>query len=124
VYKRQLIGRANDNFAAIEKYVAANGWIDFLAKVPETRSNTSVCLVISDERVTAMPAEDQAAFAKSLVSKLDKEGIAYDIGAYRDAPAGLRIWTGATVERTDVEALMPWLGWAFEQTLRETRAAA
>ena len=121
---KALIGRANDNFVAIDKYVADNDWIDFLAKVPETRSNTSVCLVISDERVAAMPAEEQAAFAKSLVSKLDKEGVAYDIGAYRDAPAGLRIWTGATVERTDVEALLPWLGWAFEQTLRETRAAA
>ncbi|MFK7902479.1 MAG: phosphoserine transaminase [Nitratireductor sp.] len=112
-----LIGRADDNFAAIDAFVGDTPWIDFLAEVPETRSNTSVCLTITDERITALDADAQAAFAKGIVSLLDKEGVAYDIGHYRDAPAGLRIWAGATVERTDLEALMPWLDWAFETQL-------
>ncbi|MEQ8739472.1 MAG: phosphoserine aminotransferase, partial [Hoeflea sp.] len=82
---------------------------------PETRSNTSVCLTITDPAVTSLAPDAQAAFAKAMVSRLDKEGVALDIGAYRDAPAGLRIWCGATVETSDLEALMPWLGWAFAQ---------
>jgi phosphoserine aminotransferase len=99
-------------------------WIEFLAKKPETRSNTSVCLVVADPDVKALSADAQTAFAKSLVSTLDKEGVAYDIGHYRDAPAGLRIWTGATVESADLEALFPWLDWAFAHTKASLSKAA
>lgn len=112
-----LHARADANFAVIDTFVGKTEWIDFLAKVPETRSNTSVCLTIVDSRITALDADAQAAFAKGLVSLLDKEGVAYDIGHYRDAPAGLRIWAGATVEASDLEALMPWLDWSFETQL-------
>lgn len=108
-----LVGRADRNFAVLDAYVQKTPWISNLAKVPETRSNTSVCLTISDPELAALPAEKQAAFAKAIVSRLDKEGVAYDIGSYRDAPAGLRIWTGATVETSDLEALTHWLDWAF-----------
>lgn len=109
-----MISRADANAAEIADYVAGNDWIDFLAEVPETRSNTSVCLTISDAVITALPDDAQAKFAKSIVTLLEAEGVALDIGAYRDAPAGFRIWTGGTVEANDVCALMPWLGWAFE----------
>ncbi len=108
--------RADANFARLLAWVERTPWIEFLAKKPETRSNTSVCLVVADPDVTKLAPDAQAAFAKSLVSALDKEGVAYDIGHYRDAPAGLRIWTGATVETADLEALFPWLDWAFAQT--------
>lgn len=111
-----LIARANANAAAIAAYVAKNPWLAFLAEKPETRSNTSVCLKFADAAVTSLDAGGQAAFAKNVVSQLEKEGVALDIGHYRDAPAGLRIWTGATVETSDVEALMPWIGWAFATT--------
>jgi phosphoserine aminotransferase len=77
-------------------------------------SNTSVCLKIIDPRVLSLDSENQAKFAKNLVKILDDEGIAYDIGSYRDAPAGLRIWTGGTIEKQDLQSLMPWLNWAFE----------
>lgn len=109
-----LIARADANFAALDGFVQKRGWIGNLAGVAATRSNTSVCLVITDPEVTALDADGQAAFAKGLVSLLEKEGAAYDIGAYRDAPAGLRIWCGATVETSDVETLTEWLDWAFE----------
>ena len=92
--------------------------------MPATRSNTSVCLSIVDPAVAALDADAQAAFAKSLVAALEKEGVAYDIGAYRDAPPGLRIWCGATVERSDLEALMPWLDWAFAAQKAALKAAA
>jgi phosphoserine aminotransferase len=88
--------------------------VDFLAADPATRSNTSVCLKVVDPRVAALPAEAQADFAKTLASLLEKEGAALDVGGYRDAPPGLRIWCGATVETADVAALVPWLDWAFE----------
>jgi len=104
-----LIARADANTAVIEKFVAEHDWIDFLAVDPATRSNTSVCLKFTDDRI-----KDGAAFAKAVAKRLEAEGVAYDIGAYRDAPAGLRIWCGGTVETADVEALMPWLNWAFE----------
>ncbi|MGC9370685.1 MAG: phosphoserine transaminase [Paracoccaceae bacterium] len=104
-----LIARADANTAVIEKFVAEHDWIDFLAVDPATRSNTSVCLKFTDDRI-----KDGAAFAKAVAKRLEGEGVAYDIGAYRDAPAGLRIWCGGTVEAADVEALMPWLNWAFE----------
>ena len=104
-----LIARADANTAVIEKFVADHDWIDFLAVDPATRSNTSVCLKFTDDRI-----KDGAAFAKAVAKRLEGEGVALDIGAYRDAPAGLRIWCGGTVETADVEALMPWLNWAFE----------
>jgi phosphoserine aminotransferase len=116
--------RADENFAKLSAWVERTPWIEFLAKKPETRSNTSVCLVVADPDVKALSADAQTAFAKSLVSTLDKEGVAYDIGHYRDAPAGLRIWTGATVESADLEALFPWLDWAFAHTKASLSKAA
>jgi phosphoserine aminotransferase len=111
-----LVARADANTKAIADWVAKTPWIDFLAKVPETRSNTSVCLKVTDPEVTALPDDAQAAFAKSLVAAIEKEGAGYDLGHYRDAPAGLRIWCGATVEASDVEALTHWIDWAFAKT--------
>jgi phosphoserine aminotransferase len=108
-----LMARADANAKAIADWVAATPWIDFLAKQPAIRSNTSVCLRIVDPAVTALAVDAQAVFIKGLVASLEKENIAYDIDAYRDAPPGLRIWCGATVERNDVEALTYWLDWAF-----------
>ena len=109
-----LKARADKNLAALETWAGARDWIDFLAPA-EIRSNTSVCLKITDPRVTALSAEDQQAFIKGMTKALDKEGAAYDIAGYRAAPPGLRIWCGATVETSDVEALTPWLDWAFDQ---------
>ncbi|MGQ5719390.1 phosphoserine transaminase [Pseudochrobactrum asaccharolyticum] len=109
-----LMARANNNFAVLNDFVEKSDWLANLAVVPETRSNTSVCLSIKDAQVAALPADAQAAFAKSIVALLEKEGVAFDIGAYRDAPSGLRIWTGATVETSDLQALLPWLDWAFQ----------
>ena len=108
-----LIARANSNAKALSDWVERTSWIDFLARAPATRSNTSVCLKVVDPDITRLPAEGQAAFAKTLASLLEKEKVAYDIGGYRDAPPGLRIWCGATVEATDVAALTLWLDWAF-----------
>jgi phosphoserine aminotransferase len=111
-----LMARADANAKAIADWVAATPWIDFLAKQPAIRSNTSVCLRIVDPAVTVLAADAQAVFIKGLVASLEKENIAYDIDAYRDAPPGLRIWCGATVERNDVEALTYWLDWAFAKS--------
>jgi phosphoserine aminotransferase len=108
-----LIARADANAAVIAGWVARTAWVDFLAKNPRTRSNTSVCLKVIDPAVAALPVDGQSAFAKSMVALLEKEGIAYDIGSHRDAPPGLRIWCGSTVEASDLEALTPWLDWAF-----------
>jgi phosphoserine aminotransferase len=108
-----LMKRANANARVIANFVKARDWIDFLAVKPKTRSNTSVCLKITDPTVVALSPEGQANFAKALVTLLEKEGVAFDIGHYRDAPPGLRIWCGATVQRRDVAALMPWLDWAY-----------
>ncbi|GKX35157.1 MAG: phosphoserine aminotransferase [Rhizobiaceae bacterium MnEN-MB40S] len=119
-----LLARADANFAAIDGFVEKTGWIANLATDPATRSNTSVCLKIVHPAVASLPADEQATFAKGIVALLDKEGVAKDIGAYRDAPAGLRIWAGATVETSDLEALMPWLDWAFHQQLGSLKAAA
>ncbi|MVA72093.1 phosphoserine transaminase [Agrobacterium vitis] len=118
-----LIARADANAKVIFDFVAANDWIANLAQVDETRSNTSVCLTIADPEVLALPAEEQAAFAKGIATLLEKQGVAYDIGAYRDAPAGLRIWAGATIETADMQALMPWLTWAY-QTQKATLSKA
>ena len=119
-----LIARTEANFAAIRDWVERRGWVDFLAEDPATRSPTSVCLRIVDPDVLALEAGRQAAFAKSLADRLEAEGAAYDIGAYRDAPPGLRIWAGATVETADLEALFPWLDWAFARRRGEFLAAA
>ena len=118
-----LMARADANARVIFDFVEKNDWIANLAKDPATRSNTSVCLTIADKDVLALDADAQAAFAKGLVALLDKEGVAYDIGAYRDAPSGLRIWAGATIDTADLEALIPWLTWAFE-TQKATLAKA
>ena len=109
-----LMKRADENFAVLDKFVTKTPWIDFLAKVPQTRSNTSVCFKIVDRDVVKLDAEKQAAFAKAIVNRLEKAGVAHDIGAYRDAPSGLRIWAGATVEAADLQALTEWLEWAFQ----------
>ena len=119
-----LVARADANFAVLDRFVAASPWLGHLARVAETRSNTSVCLSIVDPAVAALDADGQAAFAKGLVAALEKEGVAYDIGAYRDAPPGLRIWCGATVETADLEALLPWLDWAFASQKATLKAAA
>jgi phosphoserine aminotransferase len=110
-----LIARADANAQAIAAWVQRAPWVDFLAKDPVTRSNTSVCLKIVDPDVTSRSADAQAAFAKSIVAAVEKEGAGYDLGAYRDAPPGLRIWCGATVETRDVEALTHWLDWAYAE---------
>ena len=104
-----LIARADANAATVAAFVDAHDWIDFLATDPATRSNTSVCLRFSDPRIT-----DGTTFAKAIAKRLADENVALDIGAYRDAPPGLRIWCGGTVETADIEAMLPWLAWAFE----------
>ena len=108
-----LRARADGNAKVIADWVAHAKWIDFLAADPAIRSNTSVCLKVVDPAVARLAPEAQAAFVKGIAASLDKEGIAYDIDAYRDAPPGLRIWCGSTVERADVEALTLWLDWAY-----------
>jgi len=113
-----------DYLAVLDRWVAKTAWVDFLAEVPETRSNTSVCLKIVDPRVAGLPADAQADFAKKLAGKLEKEGVALDVGGYRDAPPGLRIWCGATVDASDLEALTPWLDWAFASVAEDLLATA
>jgi phosphoserine aminotransferase len=121
---RGLFARADANARVIADWVARSGWIDFLAADPATRSNTSVCLKVVDPAIVALPAEAQAAFVKSLAAALDKEGVAHDIDAYRDAPPGLRIWCGSTVEKSDVEALTRWLDWAYANAKEALAKAA
>src|SRR5215472_15307817 len=111
-----LRARADSNTRVISEWVSRAKWIDFLAGDPAIRSNTSVCLKVVDPAITMLAADAQAAFVKSIAAALDKEGAAFDIDAYRDAPPGLRIWYGSTVERADVEALTLWLDWAFAET--------
>ncbi|HEY2049631.1 MAG TPA: phosphoserine transaminase [Caulobacteraceae bacterium] len=115
----ELKRRADANLTVLDEWVARTTWVDFLARDPATRSNTSVCLKVVDPRVAALPPEGQADFAKRLASLLEKEGAALDIGGYRDAPPGLRIWCGATVETDDLVALTPWLDWAFASLAAE-----
>jgi phosphoserine aminotransferase len=111
-----LIARSDANTKAISDWVARTPWIANLADDPAVRSNTSVCLKVVDPTVTSLSADAQGAFTKALAGALEKEGVAYDIASYRDAPPGLRIWCGATVEASDVEALTAWLDWAFAKT--------
>ncbi|UVC07373.1 phosphoserine transaminase [Rhizobium sp. TH2] len=112
---KALMARADANARVIFDFCDKNPWLANLAEVPATRSNTSVCLKIVDPAVTALDADAQEAFAKGVVATLEKEGVAVDIGAYRDAPSGLRIWCGATIETSDLQRLMPWLSFAFEK---------
>ena len=114
-----LIARADANAGAIARFVETRDWIDFLAKNPDTRSNTSVCLKFTDGRI-----QDGAAFAKAVAKRLEVEGVAFDIGAYRDAPPGLRIWCGGTVETADIEAMLPWLDWSFNAEIAAQSQAA
>ena len=114
-----LIARADANAKAVNDFADATPWLANLAVDPATRSNTSVCLKFTDDRIA-----DGAAFAKAVAKRLDVEGVAYDIGAYRDAPAGLRIWCGATVETADIEALMPWIAHAFDAEIFAQSQAA
>ncbi len=107
--------RARENLAAVEGWVADRDWVDFLAADPGTRSCTSICLKIADPDFAARTVDEQRATLKRLTGLLEDEGVAYDIGGYRDAPPGLRIWGGATVERDDLEALFPWLDWGWQQ---------
>ena len=104
-----LIARADANAAVVDRFVAAHDWIDYLAEDPATRSTTSVCLKFTDPGLG-----DGAAFAKAVAKRLEAEGVAFDVNAYRDAPPGLRLWCGSTVNAADLEALMPWLAWAYE----------
>ncbi len=118
-----LIARADANLAVLERWVERTPWVGFLAEDRATRSNTSVCLRVVAPGVTALAPDAQADFAKRLAARLEKEAVAYDIGGYRDAPPGLRIWCGATVDAADVEALTPWLDWAYAETLADLQAA-
>lgn len=111
-----LVARADANAKALWGWMARTPWVENLARDPATRSNTSVCLKIADPAVANLPAEAQWVFVKDLVALLEKEGVAYDIATHRDAPPGLRIWCGATVETADIEVLTEWLDWAFAKT--------
>jgi phosphoserine aminotransferase len=111
----ELIKRSEANLSAISDWVAQTEWIDFLAEDPATVSNTSICLKITAEWYQALPVDEQANKAKQIVNLLENEGVGYDFGSYRDAPAGLRIWGGATVDTADIKALLPWLDWAFTE---------
>jgi phosphoserine aminotransferase len=119
-----LIARADANAAVIADCVSGNPAVEFLAEVPDTRSNTSVCLRFADPAVAGLDDAGQQAFVKGLTALLEAEKVAYDIGSYRDAPPGLRIWCGATVEAAALKALMPWLDWAFAQQKAALKAAA
>jgi phosphoserine aminotransferase len=117
-----LVGRSEDNLKAIAGWVEKTPWIRFLAETPATRSSTSVCLAFTAPWFGALSRDDQAAMVKKFAGFLEAEGVAYDIAGHRDAPPGLRIWAGSTVERSDVEALLPWLDWAYGE-LERAKAA-
>ncbi len=120
---KELKRRADANLGVLESWAQRTAWVGFLAEDPATRSNTSVCLKVIDPKVTQLSDDAQADFAKKLAGLLEKEGVALDIAGYRDAPAGLRIWCGATVETSDVSALTPWLDWAFATVSAELQSA-
>jgi len=119
----ELKARADANLGVLAAWVAATPWVDFLAENAASRSNTSVCLKVVDPAVSVMSTDAQADFAKRLAGLLEKEGVALDIGGYRDAPPGLRIWCGATVDTDDLQALTPWLDWAFATVSSELAPA-
>jgi phosphoserine aminotransferase len=116
--------RADANAAVIADWVTRTAWADFLASDPALRSNTSVCLKFVDPAVSKLSRDAQAAFAKAIAALLEDEGVAFDVAAYRDAPPGLRIWCGSTVERSDLEALTPWLDWAYAKAKDRLAQAA
>lgn len=118
-----LIARANANFAALDAWVQKTDWIDWLAADPATRSSTSMCLKITDPAFQQLPADEQAAFCKAFVKLIESQDAGYDFNGYRDAPAGLRIWGGSTVESSNIEALIPWLEWAFATQYTATFAS-
>ena len=118
------IARSDANAAVIADWVGRTAWVDFLARVPETRSNTSVCLKLIDPDVLALPTKSRDEFPKRMAALLDAENVAKDIAAYRHAPPGLRIWTGATVDKSDLEGLMPWLDWTFAHEKQSLAKAA
>ena len=117
-----LIARSESNFEAVARWVGDTPWVDFLAEDPATRSCTSVCLKLADPWFQALTSDQQAATTRGIAARLEAEGVAYDINAHREAPPGLRLWAGATVERADLEALFPWLDWAYAEA-REDPAA-
>jgi phosphoserine aminotransferase len=119
-----LMQRANKNLAAIEQWVAKTPWAEFLARDKANRSNTSVCIAITDASVAALAPDAQAAFIKSMDAALEKENAGYDTAGHRDAPPHIRIWAGATIETADLEALFPWLDWAFAQSKASLPKAA
>lgn len=121
---RTTIARAAENFKVIENWVTRCEWVDFLAEAPETRSTTSVCLKIIAPWFMALPEDEKTPFIKSMVKFLENEHIAFDIASYRDAPPGLRIWCGATIQAGDVEALVPWLEWAYAYAMAEEKKKA
>ncbi len=121
---RALIKRSEDNLAAIGRWIERTPWIDYLAEDPKTRSCTSVCLRITDPWFAALAPDAQVAVGRKIAELLEKEGVAYDIAAHRDSPPGLRIWAGATIERSDLEALFPWLEWAYGQVRAASEKAA
>lgn len=111
---KETIARSAANFKAVENWVAKTNWIEFLADDPATNSYTSICLKVVDPWFTSLPEEERLPFIKKMVKLLEEEGAAYDVASYRAAPAGIRIWGGATIEPSDMQALMPWLDWAYE----------
>jgi phosphoserine aminotransferase len=121
---KALITRADANTKVLADWKAKTPWVDFLATDPAIRSNTSVCMKVIDPAITSLSADAQADFAKKLVAAVEKEGAGYDFAHYRDAPAGLRIWCGATVEAKDVEILTQWIDWAFAETKASLAKAA
>src|ERR1700676_388231 len=119
-----LMQRADANLATIEAFVAKTPWAEFLARDKKTRSNTSVCVAVVDPAVKALSADGQVAFIKAMAGALEKENAAYDVAGHRDAPPHIRVWAGATVETSDIEALMPWLDWAFSEAKASFAKAA
>jgi phosphoserine aminotransferase len=122
--QKGMIARTQANYKALREWVEKTSWIDFLPADPKVRSPLSVCMKLADPQLTALSKDDQAAFCKKLVSLIEKEGAGFDINSYRDAPPGLRIWCGATVEADDVRALTAWIDWAYAVCRAEVKAAA
>jgi phosphoserine aminotransferase len=120
---KALIARSDANLQAVKDWVKVTPWVEFLAESSREISNTSICLKIVDPAYTVLSKDEQEAKAKEIVSLLAKEKAAYDIGSYRDAPTGIRIWGGATVETSDMKALLPWLDWAFAEVCGKAKAA-
>jgi phosphoserine aminotransferase len=119
-----LMRRADANLATIAAWVEKTPWAEFLARDKNIRSNTSVCVAVVDPAVKALPAEGQVAFIKAMAGALEKENAAYDVAGHRDAPPHIRVWAGATVETSDIEALLPWLDWAFGEAKTSLAKAA